>query len=277
MTDISSQELSDSCFDGFVNIIDRVSGITIEKGRKSMLVGRIRRRVRELKLGSYDKYLQYIKDHRDEESNFINLITTNETYFYRTPRVWDFITNDFLCNWYQENHGKKLKIWSAASSTGEEAHTAGVICQDFKIANPGFQYSVLGTDISTDVVARATKGLYIGRAVERFQRTNPQLFKKHMVGDAENGYQVASIVKANISFKKHNLFKSFNNNEKFDLILLRNVLIYFTKENQKRVLANIHRCLSSDGYLIIGESESLSRIGADFESVSPLIYKPIVE
>jgi len=277
MTDITSEELSDSCFDGYLTIINRVSGITIEKGRKSMLIGRIRKRVRELKLASYETYLQYIKDNRDEETHFINLITTNETYFYRTPRIWDFITNDFLSHWYQENNRKELKIWSAASSTGEEAHTLGVVCQDFKVSNPGFQYRVLGTDISTEVVAKATKGLYVGRAIDRFQRTKPQLFKKHMTGDAENGYQVASIVKSNISFKTHNLFNSFKNNEKFDLILLRNVLIYFTKENQQKVLANIHRCLSSDGYLIIGESESLTRIKTDFESVSPLIYKPIAQ
>ncbi|MCP4457987.1 MAG: protein-glutamate O-methyltransferase CheR, partial [Cytophagales bacterium] len=152
---IGNEMLSDSCFDGYSKLIHKIMGITIEKSRKTMLVGRIRKRIMLLELDNYEEYLKYIKRNRQEEEYFINAITTNQTCFYRTPMVWDFITNDFFENWC---NNRKLNIWSAASSTGEEAHTVGVVCQDFRSNNLGFQYKVCGTDISSAVVAKATKG-----------------------------------------------------------------------------------------------------------------------
>lgn len=262
--------LSDSCFEEYIELVHKVTGITIAKNRKSMLVGRIRKQLTRLKLKSYEEYLQLVKEDHQEKEQFINAMTTNETYFYRTPRVWDFIINEFLTKWDSK---KKLKVWSAASSTGEEAHTLGIVFQDYKSNHFGFQYNILGTDISSEVVTRAQKGSYIGRSVERFRNTRPDLFQKYMNGDDENGHRVVSEIKSNLRFNTHNLFDRFKENEKFDLILLRNVLIYFNKEDQQRVLKNIHKHLSTDGYLIIGESESLSQLETNFESVSPLIYK----
>ncbi len=263
-------ELSDLCFDKYIALVHSLTGIRIEKNRKAMLVGRIRRRVKELGLKSYDEYLGIIKKNQQEENVFVNSVTTNETYFYRTPRVWDFFTQDFLPKW---NPKQKLRLWSAASSTGEEAYTAGIFCEEFHAQHPEFRYQILGTDISSDVVKKASEGLYIGRPVERFRVAKPELFKKYMVGDDTSGHKVIPEIKTNISFETHNLFEKMRSGPQFDLIFLRNVLIYFTKEDQERVLGHIGSCLSLKGNLIIGESESIARLETKFVSDSPLIYR----
>ena len=264
-----TNEFTEACFENYLKLVHKLTGITIGKNRRSMVSGRVRGRLAKLEISSYSDYLDYVKENSPEEEFFINAMTTNETYFYRTPRVWDFVTKELLSNWDNKN---KLNIWSAASSTGEEAYTLGIVCEDHKSSYPSFTYKVTGTDISTKVTKVATDGCYIGRAVERFRQTKPDLFKKYMKGDDENGYKVLSQIKSNIKFTNHNLFKLFSSSERFDLILLRNVLIYFTKEDQEKVVANIHKCLKPNGYLIIGESESLSRINTDFDAASPLIY-----
>jgi chemotaxis protein methyltransferase CheR len=267
---MSEDNLSDECFEGFRDVIHKMTGITIDANRKTMLIGRIRKRVNELELASYDDYLSYLGSHRNEEKNFVNLITTNETYFYRTPRVWDFIEKEFLPN-CKSGH---VNIWSAASSTGDEAHTLGIVCQNYKDQKTGFSYSVTGTDISSSVVERAADGLYIGRPVQRFREAREDLFKKYMVGDDTDGFRVIPKIKSNIKFQTHNLFNSYKSNQKFDLVLLRNVLIYFTREDQEKVLKNIFNCLNPNGFLVIGESESLTRIDSDFVLISPFIYRP---
>jgi chemotaxis protein methyltransferase CheR len=267
---MSEETLSESCFHNYRKMIHDLTGITIDINRKSMLVGRIRKRVAELALSNYEDYLKYIKENKDEEKCFVTLITTNETYFYRTPRVWDFIEKSYLPNLQK----KDIKVWSAACSTGDEAHTLGIICQQHKDKVQSFNYKVTGTDISASVLKKASEGLYVGRAVERFRETRAELFQKYMIGDDTNGYKVLPSIKNNIKFESHNLFRAFEHNEKFDLILLRNVLIYFNKEDQEKVLSNMYKCLAPDGFLIIGESESLYRLETDFESVSPLIYRP---
>ena len=266
-------EIDNKCFHDYIDFIHKLTGITIDKDRSSMLVGRIRKRVCELGLGDYESYLEHVRFDKLEQSYFTNLITTNETYFYRTPRIWSFIEKDFLTANFE--HGSKfLNIWSAASSTGDEAHTLGVLCQKFKDTHSGFAYRILGTDISQKVVDKAKQGLYSGRSLKRFRELRPDLFKKYMEGSDENGYQVSAQIKQNIDFKVHNLFARLEGEDKYDLILLRNVLIYFTKKDQEKVLEKIYDKLSPRGYLIIGESESLNRIDTNFESVAPLIYRP---
>ncbi|MEO0335599.1 MAG: protein-glutamate O-methyltransferase CheR [Pseudomonadota bacterium] len=260
----------------FRTFVHKVTGITLDESRSSMLVGRIRKRVIELELKDYESYLQLVKSNRDEETRFTTLITTNETYFYRTPRVWDFIENEFLPKHFQDE-SKKVKIWSAAASTGDEAHTLGIVCEDFRSKNPAFGYSVLGTDISEKVINKANQGVYKGRPTQRFRDTRPDLFQKYMIGSDSEGFRVNPEIKFQIRFKIHNLFQALSGEQKFDLVLLRNVLIYFSKRDQELVLQNIRKVLSPKGYLIIGESESLNRLDTPFEPVKPLIYRPALK
>lgn len=261
--------LTDSCFEHYIKLVHSTTGITLEKNRKPMLVGRFKNRISQLGLNSYEAYLDYVLHHNEEHEVFTNLITTNETYFYRTPMIWEFFSEKFLTNW---DVNKTLRVWSAAASTGEEAHTIGVFCEHFKQSNPSFNYFIFGTDISPEVVKKATAGVYNGRSIKRFRESKPQLFDTYMC-QCEAGYRVNPAIKKHITFENHHLFNALKQAKKFDFIFLRNVLIYFNQEDQEIVLANMHHHLSDEGYLVIGESESIGRLQTDFVAEKPLIYR----
>lgn len=265
--------LSEECFHDFLKMIHELTGITIAQNRASMVEARLRKRMKALSLVTYDSYLKYVKENRAEQSFFIDVVTTNETYFYRTPRIWDYIENKFLAEWFTANPKKVFTAWSAAASSGEEAHTLAIICQAFKEKNPAFLYQITGTDISNEMVGRCQQGHYSGRSLESFKSLRPELFQKYMRMQENNVFQILPEIKARIKFSQQNLFKCKPPAEKFDLILIRNVLIYFKPGDQETVLSLIAPCLAEDGKLIIGESESLSHIKTPFKYVEPLIYK----
>ena len=265
-------KIGDRSFTKYIRFIHENTGITIPENRRSMLISRIRKRLRKLRIPNYRSYLTLIKNSKEEKRFFINLITTNETYFYRTPRIWRYIEDEFLPK-QAATSSKVINIWSAAASTGEEAHTLGVLCQNFKDNNVNFRYKIMGSDISTSVIEKATEGKYLGRSIQRFKEARWPLFQKYMIGNETIGYQVLPQIKNNIHFTVHNLFHGLTENQKFDLILLRNVLIYFSKVDKEEVLKNLHRKLNPGGNLIIGESESLNSLHSNFESVAPLIYR----
>lgn len=275
MADTESEDISDTCFNQFLVLIHDITGITIRADRRIMLMGRLRSRMRKLDLDSYESYLDYLKKNKDENKLLTNAITTNETYFYRTPRIWDYISDDFLPDWHDRNSGQTLRIWSAASSTGEEAHTLGIVLQQFKENNLAFNYQILGTDIAPRVVEHASRGVYTGRSIERFREVKPELFSKYMTGDDEKGFSVVPKIRKQISFDVFNLFDSSGKQPKHDLVLLRNVLIYFTKIDQALVMANLHKRLAPRGIAIIGESETLNNLNTAFESVNPTIYRAV--
>lgn len=264
-------ELSKACFAEFLDLIHRLTGITIAENRKSMVQGRLRKRMRQLDISQYDSYLGYLKANSSEKPLFIDLVTTNETYFYRTPRIWEHITNNFLPRWHRDHGSQVFQAWSAASSSGEEAHTLGVLCREFQSSHPKFQYQILATDISQEMVTLSQRGQYSGRSIESFRQLQPKIFERHMRLEGQH-YRVSPEIRDRLKFRTHNLFDRRPTQESSDLILLRNVLIYFTRDDQEKVLANLYPSLASDGLLVIGESESLTHITSNFEPVAPLIY-----
>lgn len=273
MQDIRNLDnFSDECFGDFLKLIHHLTGITIANNRKAMVQGRIRKRIMTLLLDSYESYLALVKSESQEQVVFIDLITTNETYFFRTPRIWDYLEKVYLPNWYKSHPKQVFLVWSAAASSGEEAHSLGVTLQAFKDKNSDFVFQILGTDISKEMVTLCQKGIYGGRSIESFKNSRPEWFSKYMTKSEEGLYQVNPEIKARIRFQQHNLFKPLLSQDRFDLVLLRNVLIYFTATDQEKVLHTLFPRLADQGLLIIGESESLSHIQNSFKHVEPLIY-----
>lgn len=266
--------LSDQDFETLRKIVYDQTSITIGEGRKNMVFTRLQRRLRETGIGTFKGYIARVMDDAEEMQQLTNRMTTNETYFYRTPRVWDHLRSVCIPEFLESKERRAMKVWSAASSTGEEGHTLGIILEDVRKANPGFDYSVLGTDISSRVVGVAEEGLYLGRPIARFRKAEPDLFKSYMVGDDTDGFRVRPEIKKKIKFKLHNLFDRLKVGGPFDVVFLRNVLIYFTDEDQEKLLKNIHEVLRPDGTLIIGESETLGNLECNFVPAGPLIYKP---
>ena len=268
-------ELSDLQFTKLCGIIHKNTGITIAEGRKSMLVSRLRSRLREIGDTDFKAYLALVSSSKDEMQELINRVTTNKTLFYRTPRIWehfrDTVTEEFLAR----KTMRPMRVWSAASSTGEEAYTIGMVLETIRAEHETFDYKILGSDISSRVLKEADTGVYTAKSVSGLRDDHPDLFGAHMVGDDAGGFQVSAKIKARISFKLHNLQKRMTGSSPFDVVFLRNVLIYFTPEDQQAILANIHASMPPEGTLYIGESESLTRMQTEFGILEPMVYRPL--
>lgn len=263
--------LDDQCFSQIIELVHKLTGITISSNRKTMVQGRLRKRLRSLNLSSFESYLEFVSKDSAEQVFFIDSITTNETYFFRTPRVWDYIANDFLPSWYKENPQKTLYLWSAASSSGEEAYSLSILCTEFQKKHPHFKFEIYASDISNEMISQCQNAIYNEKAISHFRANYPEIFKKYIVPSGDT-YSITAAIKNRVHFKQHNLFSNPKFEVKFDLVLIRNVLIYFTSHDQERVLAKVANAMNSQSTLIIGESESLSHIKTDFKHKAPLVY-----
>lgn len=154
---------------------------------------------------------------------------------------------------------------------GEESHSLGVLLQIFRDKKLGFSYQISGSDISREMVSLCEDGHYKGKTIERFRELRLDAFNKFMRADGD-GYRVIPDIRKRFGFFQHNLFDPLKEKDKFHLILLRNVLIYFKKSDQEKVVAQMHSHLATNGLLVIGESESLTNLETEFNPVAPLIY-----
>jgi chemotaxis protein methyltransferase CheR len=248
------------------------TGISMGDDKTELLASRLRGRLRELSFSDYSYYVSYLQSEKAEIEFFINLITTNETYFFRTPRIWNYFNKDFLPQWHEQNPGETLKIWSAASSSGEEAYSIGICCEDFRRQQTNFNYHIHGSDISTKMIHQAKMATYKGRSIENFQRDYRSLFEQHMKLSGET-FKVSDEIIQRSHFLRHNLFDSPSEVGFFDIVFLRNVLIYFEDQDKEKVLTHICKSLKPDGILIIGEAENLGTVNCCFDYKSLLIYK----
>ncbi|WP_118180042.1 CheR family methyltransferase [Paraburkholderia phosphatilytica] len=252
--------------------VRRHTGIVMNERKWAMLEGRLRRRIRALELPGYRDYLQVLEAKPAEVTDFIDLVTTNETSFFRTPRVWDYFGTQFLPAWFAGNPQGTLRLWSAASSSGEEAYSAAMLCEEFRARHPSFRYRILGTDISEAIVRDACNAHFRGRSAEGLKQAHPHLLQKYFT-PRDDGFTANGTLRANVSFRQHNLYASPRELGTHDLAFLRNVLIYFDADGQLAVLENVRRALVPQGVLIVGESESLSRFDTGFVFEQPLIYR----
>ena len=263
-------ELNSNQLEKIISLVHVHTGITIAPSKKSMLQGRIRQRLKALELESYDDYINYLQTDSNEKQEFINIITTNETTFFRTQKVWNFFQDEFLPNWKSSS---PIKIWSAASSTGEEAYSIAMSCEEHKKNYGILRYEIIGTDISTKVLTYAQEAKYSGRNINNFKERFTKLYQIYFKAVGEEA-EILPELRKNVSFSAHNLFSLPKSNiSNFDIVFLRNVLIYFKQDDQMRVISNISRAMKSGAILILGESESLNGLSNDFEYVSPQIYK----
>ncbi|VVE73389.1 chemotaxis protein [Pandoraea captiosa] len=252
--------------------VHRHTGISMNEKKWTMLQGRLRPRLRMLSLRCYRDYLALLENTPDEIRNFVNLVTTNETTFFRTPRVWDYFAQHYLPRWQAAHAGQTFRMWSAAASSGEESYSAAMICEEFRARHPGFQYQIHATDISSQVLAIAMAGNYGGRSIDGLKQQRPAMLAKYFRPTA-GGFTVVPELRAHITFSEHNLYQRMARRDAFDLVMLRNVLIYFETSDQERVLENVRRTLTPEGVLIVGESESLSRLSTGYQFEQPLIYR----
>lgn len=261
-------------FLAFKSLVYELTGVSISDSKREMLVSRVSRRMLALNIDSFSQYYKHAKDDEQEQLAFINQVTTHETRFFRTPHIWEYLQRDFLPNWHANNPTKCCKIWSAGSSSGEEAYSLAITMKDFLRTAPGFKYAIHGTDVSQEMIDHCKRALYNQRSVEYFSEAKPWLFRRYIT-QTDKGFEVCDTVKECTSFFRKNLFEQSAQSGDYDLVLLRNVLIYFSREDQLKVLRSVHRDMHESGVLIIGESEYMADLDDLFVNTHPLVYQAL--
>lgn len=265
-----SEEMSQEVLLKVIGKVHALTGITISEQKKTMLQSRLRKRMKHLSLATFEEYMSWLDKDKDEVQEFINVVTTNETSFFRTPRIWEYFQNDFLPKWHAAHPGQQLRLWSAAASSGEEAFSLAICCTDFQRKNPKFDFKIVATDISTSVLDEAQKGVFNGRSVEFLRKSKPQFFEAYFIVEGEDAFKISPSLRPKVSFSTHNLFTV--KKDQFDIVFLRNVLIYFNSVDQEKVLSNVGKSIPEEGMLVIGESESLNRLDTPYEFHQACIY-----
>ncbi|MFK7957585.1 MAG: protein-glutamate O-methyltransferase CheR [Lysobacterales bacterium] len=259
-------------FDKFRRLTHDLTGVSIAETRRSMLTSRVGRRMRALAMECLDDYYSAVLEDPSEQAMFVDKVTTHETYFFRTDRVWDYLQHRFLPQFHANNPGAECRVWSAAASTGEEAYSVAMMMDQYRRLNPSFRYSVFASDISEEVIKTCQAGVYSGRPISRLKQSRPEFFRQYFE-EAGDGFKVVDLIKNNVKFAAHNLFDTGGISATFDLVLCRNVLIYFNQEDQRQVLNNVRTVIADGGVLIIGEAENLPQDDRSFLVVEALVYQ----
>ena len=271
----SIEALTDDQVQPLLDALRGFTGITIPIRKKTMVLFRLRRRLAELDHPGLDVYLANLRTDKMEQQTFINLLTTNETAFFRTKRVWDFFRDEWLPQFHSANPAVAHRAWSAAASTGEEACSIAMSCLEFQLQHPSFRFQVLATDIDTQVLARAKSGCFRATSINRLKESHPALFHRYFLPTSSDEGLIEPAVLRTIRFAVHNLMSSPREFMPQDAVFLRNVLIYFRETEQSEIINGIAGFMHPGSILILGESESLSGIQAPFEFVQSQIYRRI--
>ncbi len=276
--DCFKAELSDQDFKAFSQFIYSEFGIKMPPVKRVMLQGRLLKRIRQLNMSSYTQYKEYLfsqDGQREEIFNFLNVVTTNKTDFFREPIHFDFLKNHVLPEFDEQNTHTPFKIWSAGCSSGEEMYTIAITLNEFKNIQPAFNYAMLGTDISQEVLSKASKGIYPLNKVDIIPL---ELKKKYLLKSKDKINPTVKIrpeLQSHVTLKYLNLMDtSYSSiNEQFDAIFCRNVLIYFDRPTQESVINKLSAKLKTGGYFFIGHSESLTGMDVPLEHIKPTIFR----
>lgn len=265
--------LADSEFNRIVSYVMDHYGISLSE-KRVLVNGRLEPYLLRSGHNSFDEFMAKVEaDPQGEEAtSLINVLTTNHTYFMRESEHFDYFRNIVLPYLKHKMAAKKdLRIWSAASSTGEEPYTLAMILMDFFGAEHGlWDTRVLATDISTRVLQHAMKGVYLREEIEPV----PDCWKKRFFRqiNAEE-FQVTDELRREVLYRRFNLMDSFPFKGRFHVVFLRNVMIYFPNDVKSRLIDKVYEYMEPGGYLFIGTTESLKSTRAPFQYVQPAVYR----
>ena len=262
-------DLNDDDFNILKELSLRWTGISLSDNKKTMIYARLSKRLRALNLSSFSQYCIYLKSNTDKEkTNFINAITTNLTSFFRENHHFSYLETHVIPKLINKNaHTRKIRIWSAGCSTGEEPYSIAMLLMSMP-ALKGWDIKILSTDLDSDVIQKAESNIYTR---DRVQGIDPK-FNRYIHDIDDETVSIDPSVKGIIRFRVLNLLDPWPFKNEFDIVFCRNVVIYFDKNIQKILFSRYAKNLSSNGYLFIGHSETLNKLSTDFTSVGRTIY-----
>jgi chemotaxis protein methyltransferase CheR len=246
------------------------AGINLKAGKQEMVYSRLARRLRALKLESFREYLVLLEDgHSPEWENFINAITTNLTHFFREAHHFQILARQYR----EAVSATTFRIWSAASSTGEEVYSIAISMAE-EGAQVGSEVRILASDLDTNVLAQARQGVYSMERLENMSEERRKRFFLRGVGTNDGFVRVRDDIRRGIAFENINLMDDhWDIQDQFDAIFCRNVMIYFDKETQYAILRKLSRKLAPEGRLYVGHSENLLHAKDIFQLCDKTVYR----
>jgi len=261
--------ISDKEFGQFQRFIFQSAGITLSAAKKALVCGRLSKRLQQRQMKSYSEYFRLLSSGEDarEVQMAIDLLTTNETYFFREPKHFDALRQHALAS---RAGNRNFRIWSAASSSGEEAYSMAMVLAD---CLPEDSWEVHASDVSMRVLEQARTGLYPSTRTTHIPREYLRRYCLKGNGQHEGMVLVDRKLRSRVQFMQVNLNETLPKLGLFDMIFLRNVMIYFNQDTKRQVVERILSTLKPGGIFIIGHSESLHDISSAVQQVSPSIYR----
>lgn len=262
-------ELSAQEFDWICRFLYERTGIALKDGKQAMVMGRLENRLRRLQLAHYQQYFSLLgrPGYEEETRLALDLLTTNETYFFREPRHFEFLRE--VIDGIRGN--SSFRIWSAASSSGEEAYTAAMV-----IADQGrlSRWEITGTDISERMLEKARLGLYPMQQSERIPSAMLKRFCLRGKEEYEDFFMIDPVLRQRVNFLSVNLIQPLPPSlGEFDLIFLRNVMIYFDLPTKQKLLRQMLPHLKPGGYLLVSHSETLNGVSNELKMLFPSVYQ----
>jgi len=266
MADITDQE-----FAHFQRFIYDAAGITLSNAKKALVSSRLAMRLQRREVSSYGEYITLLSSGQEleEVQLAVDLLTTNETYFFREPRHFEFLRDQLRLD---PRRSEPVRIWSAAGSSGEEAYSICMVLEDCLKGRP---WEVVASDISARVLDRARAGHYPMERARNVPLPYLQRFCLKGEGKQEHTLLIERGLRNRVRFLQINLNAALPNLGAFDFVFLRNVLIYFNLETKREVIARVLSVVKPGGYLIIGHSENLRDITAAARALAPSIFQKL--
>jgi chemotaxis protein methyltransferase CheR len=267
-TTITDQEFG--CFQRF--IFD-AAGITLSEAKKALVCGRLSKRLHQRGLNSYSEYFQLLASGADplEVQTAVDLLTTNETYFFREPKHFDLLREQAEA---ARGSGRAFRVWSAACSSGEEVYSIAMTLAESLDPEP---WEIIGSDLSTRMLDRARLGHYPLSRTKNVQLHYLRRFCLRGTGTQEGTLLIDRSLRSRAQFMQINLNDRLPQLGSFDIIFLRNVMIYFNLETKRQVVARILSLLKPGGWFLIGHSESLNDVSSAVQQIAPSVYRKPVQ
>jgi chemotaxis protein methyltransferase CheR len=274
---IYGAKMSDADFKKLSSFIYSEYGIKMPDVKKTMLQSRLQKRLVTTQITSFKEYIEYVFSKEGKQTELIHMIdvvTTNKTDFFREPVHFDFLQEVVLPDYYQAHKRKIMDIWAAGCSSGEEPYTLAIVLAEFAEQHQGFDFRIYATDISTRILKRAMEAIY---SEEKTSMIPMYLKKKYLLKSKDPTkklVRISQLLRKKITFSRLNFMDAtYDVPYIFDAIFCRNVIIYFDRETQEKVINKLSRNLSSSGYFFLGHSESIANMNVPLRHIKPTIFK----
>jgi len=272
----SELEFTDADFKSVRDLVRKNTGISLSEAKRDMVYSRLVRRLRELNLQRFSDYLALVcSDGADDELiQFTNAITTNLTSFFREGHHFEYLAETVLPELMRQNADvRKIRIWCCAASTGEEPYSIAMVVKEVIPKNSGWDVKILATDLDTNVLATAEKGIYPVDRIKDIPAHRQRRFFLKGGGKQQGHVRIRPELQQIITYKKLNLMDQWPLSGPIDIIFCRNVVIYFTKDTQKVLLERFTKLVAPGAHLFMGHSESLNNVTDKFQLLGRTIYR----